>query len=391
MDKLELTKPRIQSIDLLRGVVMVIMALDHSRDFFHFGGFAEEATDLATTTPVLFFTRWITHFCAPVFIFLSGASIYLMRSESVKEKSLFVFKRGLWLIILSLTVVAFAWWFDPSFHYLALDVIWVIGLCMILFAAIMFLPFRAILAFGLISVAFHNTLDMIYFENGTVPTLFWDLFHREGLVEVSSYFSIFIVYPLMPWIGVMSLGYCLGKVFQDRSPEQRRRILLIIGISCILLFGLLRSFNGYGDPERWSQYSPTLFSLMSFINTTKYPPSLLYLLMTLGPSLIFLALTEGISGKIARFFIVFGRVPLFFYLVHLYLLHTAALIATLFLFSWSETTKALNTIPDFPPGYGFGLPVVYAAWIATVLILYPLCSRYNNFKSKHQYWWLSYV
>ena len=291
---------------------MVIMALDHSRDFFHLNGFSEEPTDLATTTPILFFTRWITHFCAPVFIFLSGTSIFLMKSNSIKEKSIFVFKRGMWLVLLSLTVVAFVWWFDFSFHFLAFDVIWVIGICMVLFAGILYLPFRVILFFGLITVAFHNLLDTTNFENGKIQTLLWDLFHREGLVEINNHFSIFTVYPLMPWIGVMSLGYCFGKFYQkDFSAERRKKLLLYIGSACILLFVFLRLFNNYGESEQWRQYPSILFSLMSFINTTKYPPSLLYLLMTIGPSFIFLSLTETLTHKIATFFIVFGRVPFF--------------------------------------------------------------------------------
>ena len=386
------TKSRIQSIDLLRGIVMVIMVLDHSRDFFHYNGFSEDPTDLVNSTPILFFTRWITHFCAPVFIFLSGASIFLMRSTSIKEKSLFAFKRGLWLVLLSLTVVAFVWWFDFSMHYLALDVIWVIGICMILFAGILNLPFRAILFFGLITIAFHNLLDTTNFENGQMQTLLWDLFHREGLVDINNHFSIFVVYPLMPWIGVMSLGYCLGKLYQkDFSAKRRRTILLLIGNGCILLFIFLRALNNFGEPEPWKQYPSTLFSLMSFINTTKYPPSLLYLLMTIGPSLILLSLTETFINKIAQFFIVFGRVPLFFYLIHLYFLHLVAFIATLFSYSWNETIQAQTKMSEFPSGYGFSLMVVYLVWIVTVFILYPICKWYNNFKSTHQLWWLSYI
>ena len=387
-----MVKHRIQSIDLLRGIVMVIMALDHSRDFFHLNGFSEEPTDLATTTPILFFTRWITHFCAPVFIFLSGTSIFLMKSNSIKEKSIFVFKRGMWLVLLSLTVVAFVWWFDFSFHFLAFDVIWVIGICMVLFAGILYLPFRVILFFGLITVAFHNLLDTTNFENGKIQTLLWDLFHREGLVEINNHFSIFTVYPLMPWIGVMSLGYCFGKFYQkDFSAERRKKLLLYIGSACILLFVFLRLFNNYGESEQWRQYPSILFSLMSFINTTKYPPSLLYLLMTIGPSFIFLSLTETLTHKIATFFIVFGRVPFFFYLLHLYLLHLVAFIATLFSYSWKETTQSLTTMSEFPTGYGFSLMIVYLIWIATILILYPICKWYNNYKSTHKNWWLSYI
>ena len=392
MNNPALTKSRIQSIDLLRGVVMVVMVLDHSRDFFHLNGFSEDPTDLANSMPILFFTRWVTHFCAPVFIFLSGTSIFLMRSNSIKEKSLFVFKRGLWLVLLSLTVIAFVWWFDFSMHYLALDVIWVIGICMILFAGILYLPFRAILFLGLITVAFHNLLDTTNFENGKVQTLLWDLFHREGLVDINNHFSVFVVYPLMPWIGVMSLGYCLGKLYQkDFSAKRRRTILLLIGSGCVLLFIFLRALNNVGEPEPWKQYPSTLFSLMSFINTTKYPPSLLYLLMTIGPSLVFLSLTETFINKIAQFFIVFGRVPLFFYLIHLYFLHLAAFIVTLFSYSWNEIIQAQTKMSAFPPGYGFSLMIVYLVWIITVLILYPICRWYNNFKSTHQLWWLSYI
>lgn len=392
MNNSALIKSRIQSIDLLRGIVMVIMVLDHSRDFFHYNGFSEEPTDLANSTPFLFFTRWVTHFCAPVFIFLSGTSVFLMRSNSIKEKALFVFKRGLWLVLLSLTIVAFVWWFDFSLHYLALDVIWVIGLCMILFAAIILLPFRIILFSGIMCIAFHNLLDKVNFDTGTLQTLLWDLFHREGLVEINNRFSIFVVYPLMPWIGVMSLGYCFGRLYQkDFSPKRRRKILFILGSGCVSLFIFLRILNNYGEPEPWRKYPSTLFTFMSFINTTKYPPSLLYLLMTIGPSLIFLSLAETFMNKIAQFFIVFGRVPLFFYLLHLYFLHLIAFIATLFSYSWNETVQALTKMSEFPSGFGFSLMIVYPVWIATVFILYPICKRYNNFKSTHQLWWLSYI
>lgn len=392
MNNTAVIKPRIQSIDLLRGIVIVIMALDHSRDFFHFNGFSEEPTNLATTTPFLFFTRWITHFCAPVFIFLSGTSIFLMRTNSIKEKSLFVFKRGIWLVLLSLTVIAFAWWFDPSFHYLALDVIWVIGVCMLLFSAILYLPFRAILIFGLITVVFHNLLDATNFDSAKWQTLFWDLFHREGLVVINKHFSVFIVYPLMPWIGVMSLGFCSGKLYSKEFPaDRRRKILLLTGSGCVLLFIFLRMINSYGEPEQWRRYPSLLFSFMSFINTTKYPPSLLYLLMTLGPSLIFLSLAEKFQNKFAQFFIVFGRVPFFFYLLHLYLLHLAAFLATLFSYSWHETIQSTKRMTGFPFGYGFSLMVVFLVWLAAVFILYPICKWYNNFKTTHQYWWLKYI
>jgi len=387
-----LTKSRIQSIDLLRGIVMVIMVLDHSRDFFHYNGFSEDPTDLANSTPILFFTRWITHFCAPVFIFLSGTSIFLMRSNSIKEKALFVFKRGLWLVFLSLTVVAFVWWFDFSMHFLALDVIWVIGLCMMLLSVVILLPFRVILFFGIMCIAFHNLLDKVNFDNGPLQTLLWDLFHREGLIQISNRFSIFVVYPLMPWIGVMVLGYCFGRLYQKNfSPELRRKILFILGSGCVLLFVFLRVLNNYGEPESWERHSSFLFTFMSFINTTKYPPSLLYLLMTIGPSLILLSLTETFKNKIEQFFIVFGRVPLFFYLIHLYFLHFVAFIATLFSYSWNETIQAQTKMSEFPSGYGFSLMIVYLVWIATVFILYPICKRYNNFKSTHQLWWLSYI
>jgi uncharacterized membrane protein len=383
---------RVQSIDLLRGIVMVIMVLDHSRTFFHENGFTENATDLSTTTPLLFLTRWITHFCAPVFIFLSGTSIYLMRNKSRKERSIFVFKRGLWLLFLSLTVVAFAWWFDLSMHYLALDVIWVIGLCMVLLAGILYLPYPVILFFGIITVALHNLLDKTSFDNGIFQTLIWDLFHQEGLVKISNSFSIYVVYPLIPWIGVMCLGYCLGKLYQqDLSAEKRKKFLFFTGIGCVLLFVLIRSFNSYGEPGQWKQYSSGLFSVMSFINTTKYPPSLLYLLMTIGPSLIFLSLAESFRNKVAKFFIVYGRVPMFFYLIHLYLLHLVAFIITIAFYSWDQTMQSLKTIPDFPEGYGFSLLIVYLVWFITVFVLYPICKWYNNYKSTHKQWWLGYL
>ena len=401
---------RIYSIDFLRGVVMMLMLLDHTRDFVHHGALMSDPTDPATTTVPLFFTRWITHYCAPTFVFLSGISIYLQKQsgKTNAELSRFLFTRGLWLIFLEFTVVRFGivFGFDYSFFGMA-QVIWVIGVSMVAMAALIYLPVRIVGVAALLMIVLHDLLDRfqlppnIAFGEGPAavdPTWaqsLWIILHQVGNVPLVSHGPvIFFLYPLIPWVGVMAAGWAFGTIYTWEA-ERRRNILFTVGIAATILFVVIRFTNFYGDPAPWSTQASGSHTFLSFLNTSKYPPSLLFLLMTLGPAMIVLALTDGISGRAIwqRIAITFGRVPMFFYLLQWFTAHGMAVvlsflagkeIAYLFM-NVGENIKAL------PPEHGFSLGVVYAAWIAGLIILYPLCYWYGNYKRRKKSWWLSYL
>jgi uncharacterized membrane protein len=388
------SKYRVSSIDLLRGVVMVIMALDHVRDFFHIDASTGDPTNMATTTPQLFFTRWITHFCAPTFVFLAGTSAFLSGTKKTKpELSSFLLKRGLWLIAIELAIMSLIFTFNPLYNVFILQVIWSIGISMVLLALIVRLPMNVILGIGLFIILFHNLLD--YPEasaNGKVGLL-WSLFHRSGFFTISPNHFLFILYPFMPWVGVMCCGYCLGQLFEKNfNRERRKKILARLGLGTILLFVILRLINMYGDPAPWSHQHNFVYTFLSFLNTTKYPPSIMYLCMTLGPSILSLAFLEHAKSKLADFFTVFGRVPFFYYVIHFFFVHLLTVIA---FFASGYTLK--DIIPKSTPflfrpdNFGYTLPIVYAIWLLVILTLYPLCKRYNKYKSTHYQWWLSYV
>jgi len=394
-----MTKPRIVSIDLLRGLVMLLMALDHARDFLHFDFFnGNNPLDFETTSTPLFLTRWITHFCAPVFVFLAGASAYFSgKRKTKKELSLFLLSRGLWLMLLELTVVSFGWMF--SFHIVFLQVIWAIGLSMALLSVFIFLPRQVILFIGLALIFGHNLLDGFHVAENNVQGFAWSLLHEPGKFSIAETNSIFVGYPLLPWLGLMMTGYVFARLY---SPTiNRKRFLIITGLGCIALFVLLRSGNYYGDAQHWEQQKNGMFTFLSFINTTKYPPSLLYLLMTIGPAMLFLAFAERsglqiptnmqIPTGIVNAVSIFGRVPLFYYIVHIYLLH---IIAGILFFAGGHTLGEINftyDIPKAPAGFGLHLWQVYLVWLATIVLLYFPCRWYNNYNSTHSYWWLSYL
>jgi uncharacterized membrane protein len=390
-------KYRIDSIDLLRGVVMVIMALDHVRDFFHFGSFFRDPTDLTTTTPILFFTRWITHFCAPVFVFLAGTAAFLYgtRRETIREISWFLLTRGLWLVVLEHTIVRLAWTFDISHSTYFFGVIWAIGISMIFLSFLVFLPRWLIVVIGILLITGHNTLDSIVHEGKSFHDLLWYVLHQMSYVTVGSGTLLIFLYPVIPWIGLMMLGYVFGGLYRKGfDAERRKRYLLQFGIGAVVLFVLLRAFNIYGDPSHWTSQTNTLFSIMSFINTTKYPPSLLFLLMTIGPSLIFLYLTEDLRGRVTRMFVIIGRVPLFFYIIHIYLVHLLAIGGIVYAGrSWTEMILDSNAwINASLIDYGYDLKVVYIVWAFVLLVLFPLCKWYNRYKSNNRSkWWLSYL
>jgi len=387
---------RVQSIDLLRGLVMIIMALDHVRDYFHVDAFIYSPTDLSKTSTVLFFTRWITHFCAPVFVFLAGTSVYLMsQKKSRKELSLFLLKRGVWLMFLDLVVMTFGWIFDIHFHFIFFNVIWMFGMSMIVLAALIHLPLKIILLIGLVIVAGHNLLDNFNVEGNNLSAFLWAILHKQGSFTLTER-SFFVGYPLIPWIGVMALGYCLGSLYTPNyDPLKRKKILIQAGSLVILLFIILRATNIYGDSLPWSRQHSPLFSFLSFLNVSKYPPSLLFILMTLGPALLFLAFTENVNNRINNVVSVYGRVPLFFYVVHVYFIHLLALFAANLLpgYNWSDLILEQPLwFTDELKGYGFSLGIVYLVWIAVVVALYPLCRWYDRYKQQHkEKWWLSYM
>jgi uncharacterized membrane protein len=387
---------RISSIDLLRGLVMIIMALDHTRDYFNADAFIYDPLDLQKTTVLLFFTRWITHFCAPIFVLLAGTSAFISgQRKTKKELSAFLVKRGLWLIFLELTIVNFSWFFNIHFTFILLAVIWTLGVCMICLAGLIFLPRKIILCLGIILVAAHNLLDHTHYPENNFMGFLWGFLHDQKMFPEGHY-TILMAYPILPWIGVMALGYCLGELYSSGyDAVKRRKLLLTIGSCSLILFVILRGINAYGNLKPWQEQPSAIFSFLSFMNVTKYPPSLDYVLLTEGIALIFLSLTENISNRLTRFISVYGRVPMFYYLLHIYLIHIVALIAAVLTgFKWTDMTS-FNTWISYMPnlrGYGFSLGAVYIIWIAIVLILYPACKWYDGYKSSHRNkWWLSYL
>ncbi len=386
---------RIESIDLLRGLIMIIMALDHIRDYFHADAMLYNPTDLSKTNVLLFFTRFITHYCAPVFMFLSGTSAYLVGiRKGRKALSKFLFTRGLWLVFLELTLVSFAWFFDVHFITTGMFVIWALGISMIALSILIYLPQAAILFIGLIMLFGHNLLDNVHVPGSGFPSFIWSVIHEHQNFEFKGHF-FFVGYPVVPWIGVMALGYCAGSFYKnDYNAARRKRLLRLMGICSIVLFILLRYSNWYGNPSHWSKQSQPAFTLLSFLNVSKYPPSLLYLLVTLGPALIFLSFTERSNNWLAEKIKVIGRVPMFYYLVHLYLIHLGAMLAaSLSGFSWKDMilTKWISSEPQLR-GYGFSLGVVYAIWFLLIVTLYFLCKWYDGYKKRNkEKWWLSYL
>jgi uncharacterized membrane protein len=415
------TKVRIDSIDLLRGIVMVIMMLDHTRDYVHYAVLRFDPLDLTQTNTLLFCTRWITHFCAPVFVFLAGTGSYLQfaRGKSKNELSRFLISRGLWLIVLEFTAVRLGAFFSFDPRFLALmQVIWVIGISMIVLAALIHLPLSMTAAFGISMIAFHNLLDYIPLlqvqgwrgPSSPVPGMaakLWMILHQPGLFPVAGFPSplVFVLYPLIPWIGVMAAGYAFGALYQ-KDASTRRRLLMVIGGIATALFIVMRAINIYGDPAKWSPQKNTLFTTLSFLNTTKYPPSLLFLLMTLGPAIAALAWFEStrvsaaaspmgphsLFGTLRKALVTFGRVPLFFYLLQWPTAHGISILLHL---AFGKPTSWLFQTPidwaNAPQGIGFNLAVVYAAWLTGVLLLYPLCKWFAGVKQRRRDSWLSYL
>jgi uncharacterized membrane protein len=414
-DQIKPSRQRIDSIDLLRGIVMVIMMLDHVRDFAHSGGLLFDPTDLSRTTVTVFFTRWITHYCAPVFVFLAGTGAYLQlaRGKSKRDLSKFLITRGLWLIFLELTVVKVGVFFNFDYRFFGfLQVIWVIGVSMIVLAGLIHLPLKVTAGFGLVMIFLHNLLDRIQVDGWRGPgtpvpgfgAKLWILLHEPfQFFPIVGFPSpiVMVIYNIIPWVGVMAVGYAFGWLYQ-RDAAERRRLLLRLGVISIVLFVVLRALQFYGDPAHWSRQKNAVFTMLSFLNTTKYPPSLLFLLMTLGPAMLALWWFEsstqiGFGSLLTRLrgaFVTFGRVPLFFYLLQWYTAHSIAVIAGL-IAGQPVAYQFASPIDKFggppPQGVGFPLWVVYLFWIGGVLLLYPLCKWFAGVKARRKDWWLSYL
>ncbi|MCB0447939.1 MAG: DUF1624 domain-containing protein [Gelidibacter sp.] len=387
---------RIESIDVLRGVVMVIMALDHVRDYFHYGSFFNDPTNLETTTPILFFTRFITHYCAPVFVFLAGTSAFLYGSKKTKRELFkFLFTRGLWLIFLEFVVNNLIWTFDLSYSFPIVQVIWAIGVSMVMLSFLIYLPKKVILGIGLLLVFGHNSLDGIVMEGTNFQSIIWYFLHQQQMLVYGSDFIFLIQYPLIPWIGLMALGYCFGQLYsKDFDASIRKNWLLNMGFAAIGLFLLLRSLNIYGDLIPWTMQDTTAKTIMSFFNVTKYPPSLLYFCITLGPAMLFLYAFETTKNKLTDFFLIFGRVPLFYYFLHVLVIHALAIIGMLIFGSnWHDMIlDAEGFMNENLMSYGYSLFVVYCVWISVVLLLYPFCKKYMMYKATNKdKWWLSYL
>jgi uncharacterized membrane protein len=389
-------KQRITSIDIVRGAIMLIMAIDHARDFFYYTGPGHLPTDMSTTTPILFFTRFITHFCAPIFVFLSGVSAYIAGTRRTKgELTSFLVKRGLWLVLMEVTIITFFITADPFYHVLILQVLWAIGLSMVILGLLSRLPLVYIGIIGAIIFFGHDILDgRALATNGTaafdIESVFLTAFGT--FIPLGKTHGILDLYAVLPWTGIMLLGYVFGSMYRPQyDGTKRRRILRYTGIGALCLFIALRLVNGYGDPAPWSQQKNMVYTFMSFLNVSKYPPSLLYSLMTLSIALLALAYTERINTRFTKFLTVYGNVPFFYYVPQWILLRVINIIM---FFASGFTTSQIYVPGSFlfePPGYGFPLWTVYLVWLTVIALLYLPCRWYGNYKRTHKQWWLSYL
>ena len=390
---------RVTTIDAVRGLVMIIMALDHVRDFIHRGAMTSQPTDLASTTPVLFFTRWITHICAPTFMFTAGLGAFLWwkRGKTKRELSTFLLTRGLWLVLLELSVMQLAYYFKLSLQYpVLLLVLWVLGLSMIGLSLLVWLPMRVLAVLSVAVIVLHNLLDKVNAARFGSASGLWNLLHQVGAFRLDG--ATFIVgYPLIPWIAVMALGFCCGSLFLGERVS-RRRLLIIVGTAMTLGFVILRALNGYGDPAPWAPQNSPVFTLLSFLNTSKYPPSLAFLLMTLGPMFLLLAWFDRSTLKESNPLVVFGRVPLFYFVAHFYAAHIAAVLLAFMRYGGDAVRFIFHPVPSmggprelFPPQFGYDLWVVYVVWVVIVIALYPACRWFARVKSERRDWWVSYV
>jgi uncharacterized membrane protein len=391
--------PRIQSVDALRGAIMMVMAIDHIRDFVARSAQQFLPTDLTRTTPAIFFTRWITHFCAPVFVATAGLGAYFWMTRghhSKGELSRLLISRGIWLIVIEVTVLRFIMFSQISFtaNPVLLIILWAIGVSMIALAGLIYLPMPVLVAVSLAIIGLHNLLQDVPAERFGHAAWIWNILYSRGVIAIGA-IKFRPAYPVLPWIGVMAGGYCLGTVFAW-DADRRRRFLVRLGLTFTAAFVVVRAINAYGDPVPWSHQASPVFTVMSFLNVTKYPPSLDFLLMTLGPAMLVLAWLDRFHFPFTNPLIVFGRVPFFFYAAHMLLAHVAAIAlnfvrygAHAFLLIAPPSMGSPSSL--FPVGYGFRLWTVYVVWIVVLLLLYPACLWFARLKQRRHDWWLTYL
>lgn len=384
---------RIRSIDMARGLVMIIMALDHTRDLIHVSSLTDSPTNLQTTTPILFFTRWITHLCAPAFVFLSGTSAYISfkNKNDISATRRFLLTRGIWLIILEFTLVTFGVWFDIQFNVLLFGVIAAIGFGFILLSLFLKASARAIALTGLGIILLHGMAPLVPFaENSLFKTILMPFF-GPGAIPLEGGRIFVMGYPPIPWLGIMLAGFAAGRLFES-TENRRKAIFLKLGLASLALFLIIRALNVYGDPVPWSSQKNGLYTFLSFMNVSKYPPSLAFTLVTLGIMFLILAATEGRNNLFTRITTVYGKVPLFYFLVHWYIIHPAMfLIVFMQGYEWPDLVFGFNFgRPKDPSGVGLGF--IYLIWILVVVLLYPLCKKYGEYKARHpEKRWLRYL
>ncbi|MEO6282921.1 MAG: heparan-alpha-glucosaminide N-acetyltransferase domain-containing protein [Dyadobacter sp.] len=381
---------RLTSIDALRGLIIVLMALDHVRDFWSATPY--RADDVAQSSVILFFTRWVTHFCAPIFVFLTGISIFLYQQKQPQKQSVskFLLIRGLWMIFLELAVVGFFWQF--SYDVIFLQVIWVIGWSMLCMAGLIWLPRWLLTALAIALIAGHQLLVYVEPAQMSADTLGWVFLHRpvQFLSIGAGPPPLFAVYPLIPWVAVMISGYLIGTLFTASTTYRNRRLILIGGI-LVTFFVILRAINLYGDPKPWAfQERGIIYSILSFISISKYPPSLLYVSLTLGMACLLLSVLESVGKKFTRVLIVFGKVPLFFYLLHIPLINAGAMVWTYLSFGHS-VNFFFSPSASWPVTYQPNLIRLYLVWAILILGLYFACRWYGDYKQSHSAWWLKYL
>jgi len=390
---------RIQSVDALRGAIMMLMAIDHIRDYVALSAQQFLPTDLTRTTPAIFFTRWITHFCAPVFVLTAGlaACFWMVRGHYTNgELSRLLISRGIWLILLEVTILRVIFFSQVSFKVdpVILIILWAIGISMIGLAGLIYLPRPVIATVSIAIIALHNLLDPVSASRFGRAAWIWDVLHQQNVFAFHE-INFVTAYPVLPWIGVMAGGYCLGAVF-EWDAHRRRNFLMRTGMALAAGFVVVRALNFYGDPLRWTHQTSAVFTVLSFLNVTKYPPSLDFLLMTLGPALVVMAWLEKFNLHFTNPLIVFGRVPLFYYVAHLFLAHLIEIVLNLV--RYGPKPFLLLAPPSmgspsglFPLGYGFPLWTVYAVWIVVLLVLYPACLWFARLKRRRHDWWLTYL
>jgi len=389
-----LLSKRIVSIDILRGLVMIIMALDHTRDFFHIDAMTSDPLNPDTTSGILFFTRWITHFCAPTFVFLSGLSAYLSaQNKTAAQASSFLFKRGVWLIFVEIVIFTLGLTFNPMYNFIILQVIWAIGCSMIFLAIFSRISYKLVLVLGIILVFGHNLFNLFPVPKDENLSIVLKVFFTAfgTVIPLGDNHFVGAFYAILPWTGIMFLGCAAGKWFsKDYNPIKRNRNLLNFGALALVLFVALRLLSFYGDPSPRKEYHDLAKNLLSFFNVSKYPPSLQYTSLTIGVALLLLAMFEGVKNKASKVLSIYGSVPFFYYIIHFYLLHTI-LIALFFL--EGNTTAQIVQMPFWfrPVAFGYNLWIVYAIWLLVVASLYYPCKWFKKYKETHQNWWLRYL